>query len=85
MSFDSYSYDDAHQFFTNKAKANAFADALAPELGINRRSLVVEGKKGEFHLLNAYVQRYFEPMMADSTGFGNEIKLHKKLVKEAMG
>lgn len=85
MSFDSYSYDDAHQFFTNKAKANAFADALAPELGINRRSLVVEGKKGEFHLLNAYVQRYFEPMIASQGGFELEVNLHKRLVKEAMG
>ena len=84
VDFHRYSYDDEHRYFTNKAQVNALADRLAPELGVNRKSLVVEGKKGEFHLLNAYINRYFTPDLKSTGGFEAEIGLHKKLVKEAM-
>lgn len=80
-----HGFDASRSHFTNKARANAFADQLAPVLGINRRSLVVEGKKGEFHLLNAYVTRYFAPRDTTEDSFDREVALHKKLVKEAMG
>lgn len=84
MDEGTYSYDDEHRYFRNKAQANTLADRLAPELGINRKSLIVEGKKGEFHLLNAYINRYFTPDIVSTVGFEAEIGLHKKLVKEAM-
>lgn len=76
-----FSWDDDRKHFTKKREVALLADSLAPELGINRRSLVVEGKKGEFHLMNAYAMQYFLP----TRGIEDEINRHKKLVKEAMG
>lgn len=80
-----YGYDDERVLFKDKPHVNKLADTLAPLLGINRRSLAVEGKRGEFHLYNAYVQRYFTPKASTLESFDEELQLHKRLVKEAMG
>jgi len=47
--------------FTSKAAATHLAATLAAELRLSIKSFIVEGKKGEYHLLCSYASRYWMP------------------------
>lgn len=72
-------YDAERQYFTSKAAARACATAVARELGLLPASLMIEGKKSEFHVFNAYISMYFAPASGE---WQCEFERHQRRIKE---
>jgi hypothetical protein len=77
-------WDAGRAVFTKKSSANELADLLANETNLTRRSVVVEGKKGEFHVLNMYIGMYWMPLSDQPVDWANELVDHKKATRRAM-